>query len=502
MSEAIPHRSRFGPVSWRWLVLAVFPLGYLGTAPVLHYYRGQLLAWTVVATIACALLLTRKRTLKISTWPSWILLGAFMLGYYLKFYVFVPLAAAPTLPVFFVIPSQQLNQFADPRIAMDAFRLTTIGFTVYCLTYFLLLRNVDQGESSYRRVRRKDIQYVVRVAIIGSLILLGGTTAIAVVMNALGAGIEAEQHGFRILGWVFYSRAVLLVVLMLLVLQAALVTGSRRWLHWAVGLLSALALSELLIRSTRASIVTTAIAAFLMYSIVKDRIDRKAVLYFLALFAVALFMFPVVTHYRSLRIMEEAVGLDVLARAFTLALENTSAVDSMLFGTAAVLTRFIGIDSVVSLTNEQTWLGFRGFLTYHSSTGPMSHYFTRVVMGVPDDVVHSDAPSLLGWFLITGGVWGLTLGFAAYLTFGWLLWMWIWNSNLLVKPLAQVQFLLLWLLLSSEGTLDGLNFWIAALVTSLVACELFLRHERRRSVAIDRRRAARAAAVPSARPVL
>jgi hypothetical protein len=488
MSEALTRPSRFGSVALRWLILAVFPLGYLGTAPVLYFYRSEFLAWTIVAMAACALLLTRKRTLKVSTWPSWVLLAAFLLGYYLKFYVVVPLAAAPTLPIYLVVPAQQLNLFADPRVAMDAFRLTTIGFSVYCLTFFLLLRNVEQRESSYRRLQRRDLQYVVKIAIVGSVFLLTFTSAVAIVMNALGAGIEAEQHGFRLLGWIFYSRAVLLVVLVLLILQCALVTESKRWLQWAIGLLLALALSDLLIRTTRASLLTMAISAFLMYSIVKDRIDPRAVRYFLVLFIIALFLFPIITQYRNLRIMEEAVGFDVLAQAFSHALENTSLADSLLFGTAAVLLRFIGIDSVLFLTNEQTWLGFRGFLSYHASEGAMSHYFTHAVVGLPEGIVHSDAPSLLGWFLITGGMWGLTLGFAVYLTFGWLIWMWIWNSNLLIKPLAQVQFLLFWLLLSSEGTLDGLNLWLMALLASLVAAEMFMRHEKNRSDMLRERR--------------
>jgi hypothetical protein len=472
----------------RWLLLLVFPVGFLWTYPLLAFYRAEYLLWTAVAMCACAVLLTRLRTLAIVTWPLWILLAAFVLGYFIKFYILLTASAAPSLPLFFVVPPGRLELFADSRIALDAFRLFTSGFAVFCAGGWFLAGTLPAGPESFRTLQRKDLEYVVRVCLILGLGIFVVTSAIAVVTNSLAMGVAAEQHSFRLLGWIFYSRVVLLVVLILLVLQSGLVTNTRQWILIGAGFLIMLAVSDVLIRSTRAGLISAAIAIFFMYSIVRQRIEPRMVRLFAAFFLLTLILFPVITQYRSLRIEEAGVGLDVFMRAFSLAIENAEAADIALSGAIAVLMRFVGVDSMVFLTEPQEWLGLQGVLEYISSSGTVTHYFTHTVVGIPLDQVHADAPSLMGWFLIVGGWWGITLYFVAYLLLAWMIWSWICRSDLLTKPLVQVQFLLFWFTMSSEGTLDGTALVLSATIISLVVCELFVRSEHTRRLSRQKKR--------------
>src|SRR6266516_4745072 len=69
----------------RWLLLLVFPVGLLLTAAVYPNEPGYF--WpTVLATVGCALLLSRLDRPADQTLPIWVILMTFMLGYYIKFY--------------------------------------------------------------------------------------------------------------------------------------------------------------------------------------------------------------------------------------------------------------------------------------------------------------------------------------------------------------------------------------------------------------------------------
>ena len=70
----------------RWLLLAIFVVGYFLTRSFFPGYETELLALSLTSALLCALLLVRLQIFAISAWPVWILLIAFLLGYYIKFY--------------------------------------------------------------------------------------------------------------------------------------------------------------------------------------------------------------------------------------------------------------------------------------------------------------------------------------------------------------------------------------------------------------------------------
>jgi hypothetical protein len=231
-----------------------------------------------------------------------------------------------------------------------------------------------------------------------------------------------------------------------------------------------------MLRSTRGVLVTAAVGIAVMFILIRGHIDAAARRIFGGLFGVSLLLFPVVTQYRvMLRFGLGTTGVVLFREALVRATREASLSDVLLSGLASVLSRFIGADSILYLTRPETHIGLDGLIMLRSAQSSVTDYFTHRVVGIPLGMVHAEAPSLLGWFLIAGGWVGLTVGFALYLLGAWWVWVQVWHSRLLIKPLVQAQLLVLWLSLSSEGTIELLTSQVFPLVASFALLEMLLR---------------------------
>lgn len=437
----------------RWAILPVFLLGAWATMAQLRPYGSEYLALALIATLACATLLGRLRAVTVGSLPVWVLLGAFILGYFIKFFVLVTIAEEPAAVTFMAVTPDRLVYASNPATAIETFRISVVGFTTFCLVAALLPMPSGPNRGPHERIRAEAVAGRVRLALSLGMVVLVATTAIAIALGAFVMGTAQEALPGRALGIIFYSRTIGLVLLTLTVMQLGLTTNRPAWTRAAVFLLFLFAVSEVLVRSTRGSLVTVALALALMIVIVRGRLEKSAVRIFGALFALALALYPVITQYRVLRRQTEG-GTQMFADALERATTDSTFGDLVLSGLASFLTRFMGVDSLLYLTTSEHRMGMDGVLALNASGITLGGYFTHVVVGIPETWVHSEAPSLLGWFLMVGGWWGVTAGLALYLLAGWWIWQQIWRSQLLIKPVLQVQFLLYWLLLSSEGTLD------------------------------------------------
>jgi hypothetical protein len=492
------HEPRSGPAGLRWLLLLIFPLGHGLTAGRMGAEAIPYMGWHVIAFCACVLLLVRLRSFAPPYWPVWIGLAAFVLGYFVKFYALVSLAAQPSLVITLVVSADRLNLAGTPEIAMAAFRVATLAFCAFCATFFILLRYVEPVRVPYETLSPTRLSGTLRSMTYLAVILLAGTTVLALSLGILNMAEEQERLPFRLGGWVMYSRIALVTTLALAVAQFGLHEKRRHWTAAGLLLLVGLGLTDTLIRTSRGAVLVAGLMVVLIVALVSQKIDRRVIIGFAATFGVVLLLYPIITAYRHLNML---TGGGASLAMLLDAVGTTSGEGSWVGLTAfQMLQRFVGVDMLLFLTEPQTWPGFDGYSAAVARWGTLGKYITHEVMAVPETLVHSEAPSLIGWFLMFGGMAGVLLLFPLFLSLLWYAWLRLWQSNLLVKPVAQVQLLILWLTISSEGTLDGVALHVFAIIASLVLAEMWLRSARRADALPAPRLTEAVAAGPPERP--
>ena len=351
---------------------------------------------------------------------------------------------------------------------MRALELTTLGFALFCM-FFCFVRTRYEAVQPVE-LQRSDVSLIVMISAILCVLLLGLTTLLATSTGSLNQAVIGTRLPFRLAGWLNYLRSAVLPVLMLLVVNCGLSINSRRWTAWGVGLVILLGLSEMLVRTSRAGLFTAVLTLVFMFSVSRRRIAREWIVLFAVLAFVGMLLFPSVSGYRSLRSSGESVSIALFSEALLNTTESSDLLSVFSQGAASTMARFIGVDSLLFLGDGFTPIGINSLSGVRSVYGSIAGFFTYEVLGIPTDLAHSDAPSLLGWFYMVAGNWGLTIGFGLYLALGWWVWLRIWRSQLLVKPVAQTMFLLLWLQMSSEGTLDSAAIQLLASVLSYGGC--------------------------------
>jgi hypothetical protein len=463
----------FRGASWRWLLLGIFPVGYWVTKQQLAPEASAYLGWHIIAFCACALLLLRLRTLAAYYWPIWLGLGAFLLGYFVKFYALVGLSVRPSLVVTVIVNNERLQLAGQPDIAAQAFRIAVLAFSVYCAVFFFILRPLGPESGSHSHVEQATLKQPIATFTWVGFALLVVTTIVALRFGILSMAEAQVRLPFRLGGWIMYTRIALITTLGLGLLQFGLTTLTRRWTAAGLLLLLGLGLTDTLVRTSRGALLLIGIMLLLMFALASQKLSRRTILVFVGLGALSIVLYPVITAYRYLNALTGGrATMGLLQDAVTSATQDGSWLSLAIF---QVLQRFMGVDILLFITDPTTWIGLGNVAAARAAWGSVADYLTHFVMGVPETTIFSEAPSLVGWFLIVGGLPGILLLFPTFLITIWSLWVRLWDSNLLIKPVAQVQMLVLWLTLSSEGTLDSMTLHVSAIVASLIAVEFWLR---------------------------
>jgi hypothetical protein len=469
------HRITTRLYQLRWLLLGVFIIGYLLTRSQLSDYEAEYFVLTTISTALCAALLVRLRTFAVSSLPIWILLVAFMLGYYIKFYWLVLSSIvlnSDTVP----FSMDRLALASTPVVAIGAFKLTTLGFAVFCGISTFVCKDRKDVEQRIGLSRNKGLG-VATVSAIGGGSILVLTTIIAANTGLLNVAVMGVRTSFRLAGWLSYIRSSVLPILFLLVLYIGLSARSRRWTAIGVILIFVSAVSNVLISTTRGSLFMAVLMVGFMLVVSRRRIINARWGQLLVVFIlVGLVLFPQISRYRYLRADGSPASISLLVKALAQSEADSGGILAVFQdGVNNTLARFIGVDSLLFLVERYTWAGFDSLGNIFAIYGNIANYFTREVVGYAWDLPHADAPSLLGWFYIVGGIWGIVFGFGMYLVAGWWVWSWIKRSLLMIKPVAQVIFLMQWLSFSSEGTLDSSIISLSSSILTLGILEFWMR---------------------------
>lgn len=298
-------------------------------------------------------------------------------------------------------------------------------------------------------------------------LLLGlavGLSAVSAVVHYLLLGLErgAPELPWRLAGILALVRNVLIPSLGLLVVWAAERVGDRRHAGLGVLFLVAHGVGSAVLTSSRGQLVSPLVSLALLW-LVTGRFTRRRVVGLALLSPLLALAFPILGAYRNLA----GAPLEDVVTGVGAALQNLDTGDSGLpLWTSVALAlagRLNGFDSLARIVDWQAAEGFTGWSWLRPVQESVTATFTFDIMNVPPEWATAVSPSLLGYFYFRTGSALATAGFVAAWAVGWcLLFRWLVREDLRATEVSFAVVGWTFILLSNEGTLEGLPLFAAA----------------------------------------
>lgn len=451
----------------RWLLPLIFIVGYIATFPRFEPVALEYLGLTILSIFACSLLLTRLNPPLVNKLPIWIILGVFMAAYYLKFYLMVwnpdIMPLGPFRRLQWIIKS--------PEILLNTYATMTYAFVTFCLTSWCLLvyTKIPRSHSFKREVNYRRI-FSVLIWLIPLLMIV--TTLVMYVTGMARMAAESVYLPFHLAGWIFYIRTALIPALLLLLVWCSDKAGSRKQLTFGILLLFLHGLSDMLLRSSRGSLLMLFMMLMLLF-VIAGQLTKQRIRLFAIILLMTMLLWPVISVYRYIRAGSYSVSIgDSLSESIASmsSYGSISVPETLSEAIKSVLFRFVGVDSLLSIVDAGAQpLGFNVFSTSVPS------YFKVEVMGYSPDTIIGLSPSLPGWFYIVGGNYLVVAGMFCFVLLTWTIWRALSKSRLRCLPVAQTLFLFWVFRISSSGVLDRQYLNILVIVGAIAMCEWLLR---------------------------
>lgn len=454
-----------------WLLPPLFFIGYLATYSKLEEFAIQYLGLTFFSIIACCLLLTRLTPPLHKKLPIWIIFAVFILAHYFKFYLMVH---NPEILGDGWVMRKLYFLLQSPTVLLKSVATISYAFITFCLTGWFLL-----GDSKSLKMDRFKgrIHYKAVILVLLWLIpiLMGITTYIIYITGICRMAADNNPYlPFRLAGWIFYIRMILIPALLLLLIWCSDKAGLRKYIGTGIILMLLHGISDMLLRSSRGVLLGLFIMLIILF-LVTERITKKHVLLFGIILLTTIMLWPVISSYRYIRV---AGGSIPIGTSFLEALDNIWSSASFAFFNIlketgiSIIYRFTGADSLVHIMDA-------GFQPLYVDTfgGSMSvaKFFTVDVIGFPAGATHCSAPSSLGLFYLVGGNGLVVIGTFGFILLTWFCWRLLTKLKLRCLPVAQALFL--WWIFGhfTGGVLNRLYLEILVLVGSIAVCEYLAR---------------------------
>lgn len=449
---------------------ATFTVGTVLTLASMQQYVLQYIALTVLSTVSAFLILQQLRRPLSETFPFWVILTVFVVAYYLQFYAM--LVAPDFMPIWV---SNHTSWILDaPPILIRVYAIITCGFTVFCLTGTVLLRTSKSVHCTEHVSPRIVYKRVFVAAVFTAAILIVATS---VVMYATGASImssEAVYLPFRLAGWVFYARTVLVPALILLCAWSGQKAALRSVGYFTAGLVCFHAGPDMLLRGSKGSLL--AICLMLVFLFIVSGVVRRKHLLLLGgvLFVTVSLAWPFFGVYRYMRAEDSSapIGEAIFQSADKVlsAHEELSVLDSIVESCSLFFFRLSGAACLsIGVAADVPPL-----LASMRATS-VNRYFTVDIMGYPPDAAVTYGSSLLGWFYLVGGTYLVVAGSFLWTMMVWMIWRVLWRTRFYCIHIAQTLALFYVLVISSAGGIDDQYLPILAVVGSVVLCEQIVR---------------------------
>lgn len=450
---------------FRWLLLLLFVVGCASTFEVFRLNGPEYFVLSLLSAVACTVLMSRLDGPAESTFHIWLLLLVFCAGYYAQFFL---LAANPQIYQGLLLTPATMSETA----LIAAYRTTTLAFLVFCLTAWLLLarrrRHAAVARTPTVRVTIGSARSACTFLLLAILLLEALTAYVAWQSRIAVMGAQAATLPYRLAGAIFYTRLIILPGLLLLLAWLSDRSRLRTLFRAALCVLLAHACADAVLRSSRGTLVT-ALVGLLFLLVLSRAMTRRRLAWIAAGLAVSLLLFPVLTNYRNARIADPSQIAAPLRAGFLRTYRSETASQTVTNTAYALFFRVTGMACLVpAAANGRAPLGIE-------SASQVTLYFNRAILGIPATWMNSVAPSLVGWFYIVAGNVGVCLGIAAFIVLAHMIWQILGSARILSQPVAQSLFLMVLLLVSTDGVLESALWPILGSVISIAVAELILK---------------------------
>ena len=309
-----------------------------------------------------------------------------------------------------------------PEDYISALDVVTLGHALLVGLLGVLSRLPRTG---FRDLRAK-IYLSDRTTNLALVLLFVWIVASSVIMKIFGVavmGTEGVSLPYKLSGVFFYSRTLIVPLLLLYFIEKSLVRQNRTLFLYTLSIFILLIFSEVIIRASKGPLLHMSLyLGVLLYLLLlrgcdaRQMISRKLII---SLIAVAVVAFPLTEIYRSV-----VVVADFDTSRFMLGLENYMMSSSHQGGNFLVIAverlfhRLVGFTQtagVIAIGHSPQ--GLFTVLEY----GSIAQYYTEGVLGY-HIIGHSSSPSLLGAALMLGGMQFWSLFFAPYILLMFFVW--------------------------------------------------------------------------------
>jgi len=450
----------------RWLAPLVPIVGYITTVDFFpRIDQSRYLGASLLAAAAWALFARSLRGPMMLVLPRWILFFVLMAGHYLQAYWLMLDTEQLSGSVEEVSPF--LADAIEPKLMLTVFDQATYALAAVAVLLAVLdlipTRSVEAPP-----VPRRARGSLCRVALTLGVMISAVTVPL---MAAYGIGLVGKEATlpFRLSGWILNGHRFLFPGLMLLVLTLAEGQRSRRHYGMGLTLMSAGAIADALITTTRASILIMGLR-YLILELVTDRLTRRKMHAFIAAMLACVLLFPFLSRLRDAR----AGGERDWTTAFTEArVEDADTADTA-SAVRPIANRLTGVNVLLPIVRADVHVPLPVTLNSLMGGHDISDVATFDVFGYSRGDKIGIAPSLLGWLYIAGGDSGQIWGMVVLVLVVDVLWRVCARLRWYSRPVLMSLLAVLFLLVLSEGTIDMLGLPLAVVLGTTAALELFV----------------------------
>jgi len=457
----------------RWGLLLVFIIGYAITYTRFSYAASTYLIYSVLAISSGAILLTQLKSYEKYYSAIWLVLGVFIIVYFIRFYWI----AVDPMPVKIMLHPPIYKKMIQDNALFESYRISVISFIAFSVSIvacLYLLRNRYRPSVGPDSVTTGFDRFVIKGLLLSLPIFM---LVLAVISHKYQIGKMGVDSGeplpFRLKGIIFYARYIMIPLLIVLLIYLSGRSDHTLVARLGILLLLTHGVVDMLLRGSRSSLLLCLLLLLFLIMSGGLKLYRNEKILALFLLGLGLFMVPIMTEYRMQRVAQHLPVIDAISMSFSTLVSGGWT--TLLGGIEFVLFRMPGIEAVSAIISmDAEPLGMRAIDVFQSKQG-MAGYLTHDVYLYPQEVNNLAAPGFIGWLYLVRGVSAVAIGsivLAIVVTVGWYS---LDSGYLTCSPVAQTFFL--WMLFHglTEGTFDSMLFMLVVGVLTLLVVEVVLR---------------------------
>jgi hypothetical protein len=476
----------FSIFRWRWLILSIFPLGWLGS---LDYFKGanrlesEFTDLTIISFLASILILWKLRgrfQLEANFWVIYLLLS---IGHHLQLYgmLYWHSQGSKTINIF---PSALFDWLLNLEHPIELYQISTFSLVGFACAVVWLTKTRYFREMYYFNIDRQSIEayqyfekkwlliYLLALIIIsGSLIFLQFDLKIGARVDPV-SGFGAASLPFKLAGIINISTKLIVPALFLNLIFIANYVKNTFCFH--LGLMAYIVYCSVftIITTSRAFIPGAIVLLSIIWSF-SGCLTTGRRNFLIALTPLFPLIFGIATRLRFLREVGQVGQIYLIPEAFNQVIYNSEVWDSYLY---FPLTRINGLTTLFYIQAYQPQ--FNLGTIYHKLTEfgfNINLVYKHEILGITD-YGFSASPGLTGClYLLSGSVWLVAIGVFLHTIFWFLLYYQVFKMNLYTKPVALAEILLLSAFFTSSGSYHLIPVCLLGIAVTTLLGEVFIR---------------------------